>query len=156
MAEDGGRGIAAATATGIERYAHHAAEPDEDRWDLLTRPANSARVLLPGWVRDLAKEARVGLPPRHGDTETQTCVLSREMLYIAVPARALRAESMARRSVYRPQRDALIAAEACFSRRPVNTSASEGLKATRAPDDVRVHARTARGLYAHGMARGAA
>jgi hypothetical protein len=37
----------------------------EDRWDLLTQPANSAPVLLPDFVRELANEPRVGLPPGH-------------------------------------------------------------------------------------------
>jgi hypothetical protein len=37
----------------------------ENRWDVLNEPAYSAPVLLPEWVRDLAQEERVGLPPGH-------------------------------------------------------------------------------------------
>ncbi|MET7469078.1 hypothetical protein ABZS35_10070 [Micromonospora sp. NPDC005599] len=37
----------------------------ENRWDLMNQPASSAPVLLPEWVRDLAQEKRVGLPPGH-------------------------------------------------------------------------------------------
>jgi hypothetical protein len=37
----------------------------EDRCDLLTTPTDEAPVLLPGWVRERALEARVGLPAGH-------------------------------------------------------------------------------------------
>ncbi len=37
----------------------------ENKWDLMNQPAYSAPILLPEWVRDLAQEKRVGLPPGH-------------------------------------------------------------------------------------------
>ncbi|WP_091276201.1 hypothetical protein [Micromonospora haikouensis] len=37
----------------------------ENRWDLLDGSAFTCPVLLPGWVRDMALEERVGLPPEH-------------------------------------------------------------------------------------------
>lgn len=37
----------------------------EGRWDLLENPTSEAPVLLPGRLRDLAQNKRVGLPPNH-------------------------------------------------------------------------------------------
>lgn len=37
----------------------------ENRWDLLIEPAHAAPVLLPKWIRAVAQEDRVGLPPGH-------------------------------------------------------------------------------------------
>jgi hypothetical protein len=37
----------------------------EGRWDLLDKPATDAPVLLPRWIRERAREERVGLPPGH-------------------------------------------------------------------------------------------
>lgn len=37
----------------------------EDRLDLLENPTSKAPVLLSGWLRDLAQNGRVGLPPGH-------------------------------------------------------------------------------------------
>jgi hypothetical protein len=37
----------------------------EDRWDLLNQPTHAVPILLPNWVRDLAQQPRVGLPPGH-------------------------------------------------------------------------------------------
>ncbi len=37
----------------------------ENRWDLMGESAYVAPVLLPGWVRELAQDKRVGLPPGH-------------------------------------------------------------------------------------------
>jgi hypothetical protein len=37
----------------------------EDRWDLLNESAYDAPVLLPTWVRHVALQERVGLPPDH-------------------------------------------------------------------------------------------
>ena len=37
----------------------------EDRWDLLATPTDEVPVLLPGWVRERALEARVGFPAGH-------------------------------------------------------------------------------------------
>jgi hypothetical protein len=40
-------------------------EKYENRWDLLESEQDAAPILLPGRFRDLALDARVGLPPRH-------------------------------------------------------------------------------------------